>query len=157
MLIGLRNSACYMDGKRNSGKIYISCRASFGYGWGIHGTHGSLSFGGLDAHPFVLCRASRFTECGGWTSLACIRFSTWPPPWIAAAEFQELNELGTMPAPACIKYSSCADCTFRRKRLSREDQAVVSRIGETRQVDQVSGTISCKYPWKPCVRRYEKQ
>ena len=43
-----------------------------------------------------------------------------------AAKFQELNEFGTTLAPACQNSSGCGDCTFHRKRLSREDQAVVT-------------------------------
>ena len=70
-----------------------------------------------------------------------------------AAEFHELAELGTTPKPACEKCSGCAECTFRRKKLSREDQEVVSRIEASLQVDEVTGVMSGSYPWKPCVGR----
>ena len=42
---------------------------------------------------------------------------------------------------------------FRRKKLSREEQEVVSRVEETMKVDNITGIINCVYPWKPCVRR----
>ena len=70
-----------------------------------------------------------------------------------AAEFHELAELGTTPAPACERCAGCTDCTFRRKKLSREDQEVVSRIEASLKVDKVTGVMSGVYPWKPCVAR----
>ena len=68
-------------------------------------------------------------------------------------EFQELNKLGMTPAPACSKCMGCEDCTFWRKCLSKEEQEVVSRVEATMKVDNISGIISCVYPWKPCVTR----
>ena len=45
----------------------------------------------------------------------------------------------------------CEDCTFQRKRLSREDQEVIKRIEADMKIDNDSGTIHGRYPWKPCV------
>ena len=72
-------------------------------------------------------------------------------------EFQELEELGTAPPPVCLKCRGCRDCTFRRRRLSPEEQEVVSRVEKEMQVDSVSGIITAKYPWKNCVRRIGQQ
>ena len=58
-----------------------------------------------------------------------------------------------LPAPACTRCIGCEDCTFRRKRLSPEDQEVVARIEASMEIDEMTGTISGKYPWKPCVSR----
>ena len=70
-----------------------------------------------------------------------------------AAEFHELAELGTSPVPACEKCAGCKDCTFRRTRLSREDQEVVNQIEASLKVDGITGQMSGTYPWKPCVAR----
>ena len=43
-------------------------------------------------------------------------------------EFRELDELGAAPPPVCVKCRGCRDCTFRRRRLTPEEQAVVTRV-----------------------------
>ena len=68
-------------------------------------------------------------------------------------EFQELNELGMSPPPVCLKCQGCRDYTFRRKRLSPEDQDVVMRVEREMSVDSVTGRITAAYPWKNCVKR----
>ena len=68
-------------------------------------------------------------------------------------EFPELEELGTAPPPVCQRCNGCKDCTFRRKRLSRDEQAVVSRIEQEMKVDVSTGRITAHYPWKPCAER----
>ena len=40
---------------------------------------------------------------------------------------------------------------FRRWRLSPENQEVVSRIEAKINIDDETGVISGKYPWKPCM------
>ena len=71
----------------------------------------------------------------------------------APQDFQELNELGTAPPPVCLRCRGCRDCTFRRRRLSPEEQEVVARVETEMKVDSVSGVITACYPWKNCVRR----
>ena len=68
-------------------------------------------------------------------------------------EFHELEELGMTPAPACTQCAGCKDCTFQRKRLSQEDQEIVARIESSMAIDDLTGTITGRYPWKPCVTR----
>ena len=68
-------------------------------------------------------------------------------------KFSELNELGTTPAPACTKCIGCPDCTFRRQRLSSEDQSAVARVEAAMRIDSITGTIHGEYSWKPCVDR----
>ena len=70
----------------------------------------------------------------------------------SSPSFTELNELGTSPPPVCLKCRGCRDCTFRRKRLSPEDQEVVMRVEREMKVDSVSGKITAAYPWKNCVK-----
>ena len=67
--------------------------------------------------------------------------------------FAELNEVGTAPAPVCSRCAGCADCTFRWKRLSPEDQEIVMRIESEIEIDPASGIITAKYPWKACMKR----
>ena len=68
-------------------------------------------------------------------------------------EFHEMKELGTAPPPTCKKCSGCLNWTFRRKRLSCEDQDVLARIEATMSIDEKTGIIGGEYPWKPCVGR----
>ena len=71
----------------------------------------------------------------------------------SAREFHELDELGTTPPPVCLRCKGCRDCTFRRRRLTPDEQEVVSRVEREMQVDSVTGIITARYPWKNCVRR----
>ena len=70
----------------------------------------------------------------------------------SSSEFCELDELGTAPPPVCLKCKGCRECTFRRRRLTPEEQEVVSRVEREMRVDTISGTITASYPWKKCVR-----
>ena len=127
-------------------------RSRFGCGWALRGTHELLQFPAKSSPPSYSME------------LHAVRNSTEDVPNGSqvfhvvtshgrAAEFHELAELGTTPKPACERCAGCADCTFRRKRLSREDQEVVSRIEASMQVDELTGVMSGAYPWKPCVAR----
>ena len=78
-------------------------------------------------------------------------FHTFHVSALTCSEFHELDKLGTTPAPACSRCVGCTDCTFRRKRLSREDSVVVRQIEESMKIDKLTGVISTQYPWKPCV------
>ena len=149
VLIGLRDSALHGRDDRQWGNLRL-LKSRFGCGWAIRGTHESLSFPGLQSRPsysaslHALCNA----EEGEPTSHHAFHVSM-----VRATEFQELNELGTTPAPACSKCAGCADCLFRRKKLSKEEQEVVARVEATMKVDDITRVISCVYPWKPCVSR----
>ena len=67
--------------------------------------------------------------------------------------FREMKELGSVPAPACLRCQGCRDCMFRRRRLNKEEQAVVSWLGSEMEIDPETEIISVQYPWKPCVSR----
>ena len=53
----------------------------------------------------------------------------------------------------CGRCLRCEDCTFRCKRLSPDDQAVVAKIEADMEIDVDTGIIHGKYPWKACVAR----
>ena len=149
VLLGLRDSALHGRDEHQWGNLRL-LRSRFGCGWAIRGTHDSLHFSGLHARPSYSAglHALHNAEAGEPRPHQIFHVSA-----THATEFQELNELGTTPAPACSRCQGCPDCTFRRKRLSQEDQEVVARVEASMKVDDISGTISCVYPWKPCVSR----
>ena len=151
VLIGLQNSALHGRDVQQWGNLRL-LKASFGCGWAIRGTHGSLRYDKIQSRPSYSSglHALRNSDVGEPEFHQVFHMANVQGP---AAEFQELNELGVTPAPACQRCVGCVDCTFRRNKLCREDQAVVARIEETMKVDPNSGIISCKYPWKPCVLR----
>ena len=151
VLLGLRSSHLHGRDVKDWGNLRL-LSTRFGCGWAIRGTHESLQFPGTSSRPSYsaelhavrnapLVPPSQFQTFNIITSLG------------RAAEFHELAELGTTPAPACEKCAGCAECTFRRKKLSREDQEVVSRIEASLKVDEVTGIMSGTYPWKPCVAK----
>ena len=67
--------------------------------------------------------------------------------------FHEVEELGCAPPPICKSCAGCNDCTFRRKRLTKEESEVVARVEREMVVDSESATITAAYPWKPCISR----
>ena len=151
VLIGLHNSKLHGKDVREWGNLRL-LKSRFGCGWALRGTHELLQFPSK-------CSAPSYSM-----ELHAVRNSSEEVPDGSqvfhvvtshgrAAEFHELAELGTTPKPACERCSGCAECTFRRKKLSREDQEVVSRIEASLQVDEVTGVMSGTYPWKPCVGR----
>ena len=68
-------------------------------------------------------------------------------------DFQQLEELGTTPAPVCLRCRGCRDCTFRRRRLTPSEQEVVARVEKGMKIDSVAGIITAEYPWKKCADR----
>ena len=123
----------------------------FGCGWVLRGIHDSLSFPAVAVGPVLSTEA-----------LAISRAVQYPPDCFSVfhvvsslgyEQFSELNKLGTTPEPVCMRCSGCSDCTFRRRRLSPHDQEIVAKIESEMPIDEVTGIISAKYPWKPCVKR----
>ena len=131
-------------------------RSSFGMGWVLQGTHSSL-VPPRAAFPMTMSaeavEMNNAVEDAG-TDSRTFHIATKLGPVV---KFHELDELGTSPTPTCQHCTGCADCTFRRKRLSREDQEVVARIEAAMKIDGVTGTIREKYPWKPSVVDNSKQ
>ena len=155
VLLGLRSSALHGRTRQEWGNLRL-LEARFGCGWVLRGSHDSLRF------PVTALRPAMSAE-----ALAMSQATADPPERFQVFhissglgyghEFSELNELGTTRAPVCGRCAGCEDCTFRRKRLSPEDQEVVSRIEASMKIDEVTGIISGEYPWKPCVRPNDRQ
>ena len=61
-------------------------------------------------------------------------------------DFQELEELGTTPAPICLKCWGCRECSFQRRRLTPTEQEVVARVEKGMKVDSLAGIITASYP-----------
>ena len=151
VLIGLRNSTLHGRDANEWGNLRL-LRTRFGCGWGIRGTHETLSYSSLAIKPSYSAE------------LHALRNAVSEVPDSAhvfhvvtlhghAAEFHELAELGATPTPACVKCVGCTDCTFRCKKLSREDQEVVNRIEASLEINEVTGVMTGSYPWKPCASR----
>ena len=151
VLLGLRNSKLHGKDVGEWGNLRL-LKSRFGCGWALRGTHELLQFPGKCSAPsysmelHAVRNSSEEIPDGGQVFHVVTSHGK-------AAEFHELAELGTTPKPACERCSGCVECTFRRKKLSREDQEVVSRIEASLQVDEVTGIMSGTYPWKPCVGR----
>ena len=151
VLLGLRNSKLHGKDVREWGNLRL-LKSRFGCGWALRGTHELLQFPGKCSAPSYSMELHAVRNSSE-KSQKEVKYFHVVTSHGRAAEFHELAELGTTPKPACEKCSGCAECTFRRKKLSREDQEVVSRIEASLQVDEVTGIMSGKYPWKPCVGR----
>ena len=149
ILLGLGISSLHGRTRQEWGNLRL-LESKFGCGWVIRGSHKLLRFPSTALPPTLPVAAQAMSH-------ATVR----PPEQyqvfhIASSlqpglNFSELNELGTTPAPICGQCVGCKDCTFRRKRRSPDDQAVVSRIEASMEIDKVTGIIYGKYPWKPCV------
>ena len=151
VLIGLRNSKLHGKDVKEWGNLRL-LRSKFGCGWAIRGTHELLQFPRRSEAPSYSMELHAVRNASADTPPGSQVFHVVTSHG-QAAEFHELAELGTTPKPACERCSGCKECTFRRKKLSREDQAVVSRVEASLQVDEVSGIMTGAYPWKPCVAR----
>ena len=151
VLLGLRNSKLHGKDIREWGNLRL-LKSRFGCGWALRGTHELLQFPGTCAAPSYSMELHAVRNSAEELPVGHQVFHVVTSHG-RAAEFHELAELGTTPKPACERCSGCSDCTFRRKRLSREDQEVVSRIEASLQVDELSGVMRGTYPWKPCVSR----
>ena len=147
ILLGLRNSALHGSTVRQWDNLRL-LESPLGCGWSLRGTH-----------PALPCVTPRLSPS---LSAAAYMLQQAEPGMCEEAqvyhigqsyEFQELEELGVSPPPVCLKCKGCRDCTFRRRRLSPEEQEVVMRVEREMRVDSISGTITAQYPWKNCVRR----
>ena len=137
VLIGLRNSGLHGRDERDWGNLRL-LRSKFGCGWAIRGTHEALSYSPTSVKPSYSAELHALRNAVSEVPDGAQVFHVVTSHG-HAAEFHELAELGTTPVPACVKCAGCTDCTFRRKRLSREDQEVVSRIEASLKVDEVTG------------------
>ena len=147
LLLGLRNSALHGSTEKQWGNLRL-LKSPLGCGWSLRGAHPDLLYTtpqlapSLSAEAYMLSQAEIGPE--GEAQLYHIQ---------GPHDFQELNELGTTPPPVCLKCRGCRECTFRRRRLTPEEQDVVARVESEMKVDSVSGVITAAYPWKNCVRR----
>ena len=147
ILLGLKNSALHGRTVEQWGNLCL-LESPIGCGWSLRGGHPDLVYPqhwlcpSLSAAGYALGQAVATSE----EVLRVFHLQDFK-------EFQELNELGTSPPPVCLKCQGCRDCTFRRKRLSPEDQDVVMRVEREMNVDSVTGRITAAYPWKNCVKR----
>ena len=123
-------------------------RSPLGCGWSLRGTHPELGYRSpslvpsLSAAGYVLGQADVDQE----EVLHVFHIE-------GRREFHELEELGTAPPPVCDKCKGCRDCTFRRRRLTPEEQEIVARVEREMKVDTLTGEITASYPWKKCERR----
>ena len=147
LLLGLRDSYLHGCTVQQWGNLRL-LESPLGCGWALRGTHPDLAppARSLPASMSAAAYAIQKAERGPHPEYQLYHIQ-------GRHEFQELDELGAAPPPVCLKCRGCRDCTFRRRRLSPEEQAVVTRVEQEMKVDTISGTITAKYPWKPCVRR----
>ena len=147
ILIGLKSRRLHATCEEEIGDLRIS-RSIFGCGWVLSGTHPEL-----ESQPLVRSIASQglahaTTSLPGGHHVFHARLHTGPE-----LAFHEIEELGCAPPPICKSCQGCNDCTFRRKRLTKEETEVVARVEREMVVDETSGCITAKYPWKPSVKR----
>ena len=147
LLLGLRNSALHGHTEKQWDNLRL-LRSPLGCGWSLRGTHPDLSYSPTQLAPSLSAEAYMLSQAEGVPDGEARLFHIQSPP-----DFQELNELGTAPPPVCLKCRGCRDCTFRRRRLTQEEQDVVTRVEAEMKVDSVSGVITASYPWKNCVKR----
>ena len=147
ILLGLRDSALHGSTHQQWGNLRLM-KSPIGCGWSLRGTHPDIQHSGhhlqpsLSAAAYALRLADRDQE--ETSHLYHIQ---------GVKEFHELEELGTAPPPVCLRCKGCRECTFRRRKLTPEEQEVVARVESEMQVDSISGVITACYPWKNCVRR----
>ena len=119
ILLGLRDNALHGSTERQWGNLRL-LKSPLGCGWSWRGTHPDLQHStthmtpSLSAEAYAIHNASR--DQGEVAHLYHIQ---------SVREFHELDELGTTPPPVCLRCKGCRDCTFRRRRLTAEEQDVV--------------------------------
>ena len=147
ILLGLRNSALHGSTVKEWGNLRL-LKSPLGCGWSLHGSHPDLKYPSPCLQPSLSATAYMMSlaEESSHEMLQVFHVRIAP-------EFHELDELGTTPPPVCLKCKGCRECTFRRRRLTPEEQEVVSRVEREMKVDTITGTITASYPWKKCVRR----
>ena len=151
VLLGLHSSILHGRLSKEWGNLRL-LQSRFGCGWVLRRCHEFLQF------PHDILPATLSAEAQAMSQAIVTSEESHHTFHIASTissldRFHELEELGTTPAPVCVRCEGCSDCTFRRQRLSREDQEVVSRIEASMHIDEVTSTISAQYPWKPCIMR----
>ena len=147
ILLGLRNSALHGRTVAQWDNLRL-LESPIGSGWSLRGTHPNLVYPGPQLFPSMSAAAYALGQAQPLEGQDANVFHMASYP-----EFSELQELGSSPPPVCLKCKGCRDCTFRRKRLSPEEQEVVMRVEREMRVDSITGQITAAYPWKNCVRR----
>ena len=147
ILLGLRNSALHGSTVEQWENLRI-LQSPLGCGWSLRGTHSRLQYSSARLAPSLSATAYMLRQAEADIDQEFQVFHLQ-----SREEFHELDELGTAPPPVCLKCRGCRDCTFRRKRLTPEEQEVVTRVEREMHVDTLTGTITAKYPWKNCVKR----
>ena len=150
VLLGLGSSMLHGKTRREWDNLRL-LESKFGCGWVLRGSHEWLTFPAVSFKPTLSAEAlainsavSKPPDCYSVFHVATS---------IGQDLFSELNELGTAPAPVCMRCVGCPDCTFRRTKLSPQDQEIVSRIETEMTIDEGTGIISGRYLWKPCMER----
>ena len=146
ILLGLRNSALHGTTREQWGDLRLM-ESPLGCGWSLRGSHPALRHSGPRLSPSLSATAYAMRHAEEDPEMLRVFHVRREP------EFHELDELGTAPPPVCMKCKGCRDCTFRRRRLTPQEQEVVTRVEREMQVDTITGTITAKYPWKNCVKR----
>ena len=147
ILLGLKNSALHGRTTQEWGNLRL-LESPLGCGWSLRGTHRDLTYPtarmspSLSADAYTLGQAISQED----EEMNVFHLQSYP-------EFHELDELGTAPPPVCLRCKGCRECTFRRKRLTPEEQEVVTRVEKEMKVDSITGIVTAAYPWKKCVRR----
>ena len=147
VLLGLRNSALHGKTVQQWDNLRI-LESPLGNGWSLRGTHASLQYPSARLAPSLSATAYMLQQADTDPSTELRVYHLQ-----GRQEFHELDELGTTPPPVCLKCRGCRDCTFRRRRLTPEEQEVVARVEREMHIDSITGTITAQYPWKKCVGR----
>ena len=147
ILLGLKNSALHGNTVEQWGNLRI-LESPLGCGWSLRGTHPRLQHSSVHLAPSLSATAYMLQQADVDANVEMRVYHIQ-----SQQEFQELDELGTAPPPVCLKCKGCRDCTFRRRKLTPDEQEVVSRVEQEMKVDSLTGVITAKYPWKKCVRR----
>ena len=147
ILLGLRNSALHGSTVEQWDNLRI-LQSPLGCGWSLRGSHPKLQYSLARLAPLLSATGYmiRQAEVEEDQEVRVYHIQS-------RREFHELDELGTAPPPVCLKCKGCKECTFRRRRLTPDEQEVVARVENEMKVDTLTGTITAQYPWKKCVRR----
>ena len=150
ILLGLRNSALHGTTREQWGDLRLM-ESPLGCGWSLRGTHLALRHAGPKLSPSL--SATAYT----------MRHAEEDPETLQVfhvrqeQEFHELDELGTAPPPVCMKCKGCRECTFRRRRLTPQEQEVMTRVEPSRHLPSYMrinclGTLErgrgpCQFSW----------
>ena len=151
LLLGLLSSSLHGHCTRQWGDLRL-LHSKIGSGWSLRGSHECLQPVDMSRPASISAEVHHLQVAWSQLPQHCqvLQVASVFRP---SLEFPELDELGTAPPPVCQQCAGCKDCTFRRKRLTLEEQQVVSRIESDMKVDLTSRKIYGKYPWKDCAQR----